>query len=191
MDPLNDTSPIRNGVDTATLMATVEALRARPELSRFEFRVRNRWESGAHCVGWIVGFHGADQEHRHRHGTTVHTDRPALLAGTDHGPTAVEYLLTAIAACLTGSLVNAAASSGVSLTKVESTVEGQIDMLGSLDPGSGAPRPGFQRIDVTVRIKGNAPPARLREIADLARASSPVYDVVAHGVPVTLAVEAG
>ena len=93
MDPLNDTAPTRNGVNTATLLATVEALRARPELSRFQFRVRNRWQSGTHSVGWISGFHGAEQEHRHRHETAVHTDLPAVLAGTDHGPTAVEDLL--------------------------------------------------------------------------------------------------
>ena len=32
-----------NGVDTATLFATIAAVRSQPELARFQFRVANRW----------------------------------------------------------------------------------------------------------------------------------------------------
>jgi hypothetical protein len=52
--------------------------------------------------------------------------------GNNHGPTPVEFLLHAIAACLTSGLANIAAARGVDLRHVESTVEGDIDLLGIL-----------------------------------------------------------
>ncbi len=39
---------IRNGVDTAQLFGTLDAVKAQPELAKFQFRVRNRWLGGSH-----------------------------------------------------------------------------------------------------------------------------------------------
>ena len=36
----------RNGVDTPTLLATLDVVKAQPELAKFQFRARNRWQSG-------------------------------------------------------------------------------------------------------------------------------------------------
>jgi hypothetical protein len=38
----------RNGVDTATLFATLDAVKQRPELGRCQFRASNIWIDGAH-----------------------------------------------------------------------------------------------------------------------------------------------
>ena len=38
----------RNGVDTAKLFATLDAVKAQPEAARFRFSVDNRWISGTH-----------------------------------------------------------------------------------------------------------------------------------------------
>ena len=35
-------NPIRNGVDTATLFATLDAVKSNNELAKFQFRVTNR-----------------------------------------------------------------------------------------------------------------------------------------------------
>jgi hypothetical protein len=54
------TSPvIRNGVDTATLFATLDAIKGDPELAKFQFRASNRWISGTHSESTIQGFFGA------------------------------------------------------------------------------------------------------------------------------------
>src|SRR4051794_9343862 len=42
------TSTIRNGVDTATMYATLDAIKAQPEIANFQFRARNTWLGGAH-----------------------------------------------------------------------------------------------------------------------------------------------
>ena len=41
-------APMRNGVDTATLFATLDAVKSSPEIAKFQFRASNRWVSGTH-----------------------------------------------------------------------------------------------------------------------------------------------
>ena len=60
------TSTIRNGVDTQQMYGTLDAIKAQPELGRFEFRARNEWIAGAHNRSRIQHFYGAGQEDRSR-----------------------------------------------------------------------------------------------------------------------------
>jgi len=49
------TRPALNGVDTPTLFATLDAVKASPELAKFQFRATNRWISGTHNRSTIRG----------------------------------------------------------------------------------------------------------------------------------------
>jgi RNA polymerase sigma-70 factor, ECF subfamily len=42
------TQTVRNGVDTATLFTTLDAIKAQPEIAAFTFRAQTRWLDGAH-----------------------------------------------------------------------------------------------------------------------------------------------
>ena len=181
---------LRNGVDTATLFATLDAVKQAPEAARFQFRAHNQWLSGTHNRSTIDGFFGVGEEREHERTFVFDADHPAVLVGNDNGPTPVEFVLHALAACLTAGLANIAAARGVRLTEVRSTVEGDIDLNGilGLDP---AVRNGYQQIAVRFTIRGDAPAATLREIVEQSRARSAVYDVVTSGVPVTIDVDAG
>ena len=180
----------RNGVDTPTLFATLDAVKAQPELAKFQFRATNRWISGTHSRSRIAGFYGAGQEDASRgDGFVFDADHPQVLVGRDHGPTPVEFVLHALAACLTAGLVNIAAARKVDLTEVESTVEGDIDLNGILGL-SDRVRNGYQGIRVSFRIKGAAPEETLRGLLAQSQARSAVYDVVTNGVPVDIQVEA-
>jgi OsmC-like protein len=137
--------PTRNGVDTATLFTTLDAVKGDPEIAKFRFRATNTWVSGTHNRSTIHGFHGAKQEITHRQPFTFTADHPPVLVGEDHGPTPAEYLLHALAACLTAGIATIAAARGVSLTEVSSTVEGDIDLLGILGL-SDQVRNGYQQI---------------------------------------------
>ena len=53
------TSTIRNGVDSATMYATLDAIKAQPELAKFQFRARNTWLGGAHNRTSIKDFYAA------------------------------------------------------------------------------------------------------------------------------------
>src|SRR5688572_7503754 len=125
--------PPRNGVDTPTLFATLDVVKGTPELAKFQFRATNRWINGTHNRTTIRGFYGAGQEDASRtEDFTYDADHPPVLVGGNNGPTPVEFILHALAACLTSGLANIAAARGVTLTSVESTVEGNIDLLGIL-----------------------------------------------------------
>ena len=178
-------STVRNGVDTATLFATLDAVKAAPEAARFQFRATNRWVSGTHSQGTMYGFFGVGEERSHEVPFTYDLDHPRVLVGADNGPTPTEYVLHALAGCLTAGLANIAAARGVELTEVTSTVEGDIDLNGilGLDPDV---RNGFQQIRVSFDIKGNAPAEKLREIVERSQARSAVFDVITNAVPVSL-----
>ena len=181
----------RNGVDTATLFATLDAVKAQPEIAKFQFRASNTWLSGTHNRSALSGFYGAMQEMEHKQVTTVDADHPAVLVGEDHAPTPVEYLLHAIAACLTAGIANVAAARGVDLRKVTSTVEGDIDLLGILGLSDGSVRNGYEQINVTFHIEGDADDATLRRIVEQSRDRSAVYDVLTKGTPVHVDVVTG
>ena len=175
---------IRNGVDTQQMYGTLDAIKAQPELGRFEFRARNHWIAGAHNRSTIQQFYGAGQEDTSRtEPFVVEAGEPAVLLGTDTGANPAEYLLHALAACLTTSLVYVAAARKVHLTEVESTLEGDMDVRGCLGV-SDEVRNGFTNIRVRFRVSGDAPEAKLREVVERAQARSAVFDMVSNGVPV-------
>ena len=175
---------IRNGVDSEQMYGTLDAIKADPSLGVFQFRATNRWVDGAHNRTTIKAFYGAGQEDATRpHAFTIDAGEPAILLGTDTGPNPAEALLHALAACLTTSLVYVAAARKVRLTKVESTLEGDMDVRGALGLSDDV-RNGFTNIKVHFEIQGDAPDEKLRELVERAKARSAVYDMVSHGVPV-------
>jgi uncharacterized OsmC-like protein len=179
----------RNGVDTPTLFATLDALRSQPELAKFQFRVSNRWVKGTKSRSRMESFTGAGGEHAHKQVFEYDADHHTVLVGTDEGPTPVEFLLHGLAACITAGIANIAAARGVTLTEVTSRVEGDIDLRGILGL-SNEVRNGYQRIRASFDIKGDAPAEKLREIVEQSRARSAVFDVLTNGVPVEVAVNA-
>ena len=184
-------SPRRNGVDVDTLFATLDAVKGQNDIAKFQFRARNTWQTGTHSRTEISGFHGAMQEMKHKYVTVVDADHPEVLVGTDLAPTPVEYLLHAIAACLTAGIGNIASARGVTLTHVSSTVEGDIDLLGILGLSDGSVRNGYEQLKVTFHIEGDADDETLRKIVEQSRRRSAVYDALANPTPITVEVVTG
>jgi uncharacterized OsmC-like protein len=180
------TETVRNGVDTATLFATLDAIKAQPEIARFQFRAQNRWIDGAHNRSTIKGFYAACSEDTTRASAfLLDAGEPAILLGTDTGPNPAEFLLHALAACVTTSLVFAAAARGVRLTSVESTLEGDLDVRGAMGLDEDY-RNGFEQIRMTVRIAGDAPAEKLRTIVQRGTDRSVVFDSITGGVPISV-----
>jgi uncharacterized OsmC-like protein len=183
---ISDTRPARNGVDVPTLFATVDAVRAQPDLAQFQFRARNEWISGTHNRSTIQGFFGAGQEDTSRaEPFSYDADHPAVLVGTGYGPTPVEFLLHAIAACLTSGLANIAAARGIALRRVASTVEGDIDLLAILGLSKSV-RNGYRQIRVTFDIDSDGTAEELAELLAQSRRRSAVYDVLTSGTEVVV-----
>jgi len=184
-------APIRNGVDTAQVFATLDAISEQPELARMEFRVSNRWIDGPHSRSTIQGFWGAGGEDTSREEAfVVDASEPPLLFGHNEAPNPAEYLLHALAGCLTLTIVNVAAVRKVVLYEVTSTLRGVLDSRGATGLDSSF-RNGFERIDVDFRIRGEAPVAKLEEIVERAKSRSVVYDMITNGVPVDVSADVG
>jgi uncharacterized OsmC-like protein len=179
----------RNGIDTPTLLDTINAVGAQPELAAFTWRATNRWQLGTHSRTTLATFRGAGGEQAHVREFTFDADHPVVLVGRDNGPTPIEFLLVALASCLTAGIGNIAAVRGVTLYEVESQLEGDMSLLGMLGL-SGTVRNGYEQIRVHFKIKGDAPEEKLRAIVEQSRARSAVYDVLTNGVSIALSVNA-
>jgi uncharacterized OsmC-like protein len=165
----------------------LDAIKGQPEIAKFQFRARNRWLSGAYNRSTIKDFYAAGGEDTSRtEAFVLDAGEPAILLGTDTGPNPAEYLLHALAACVTTSLVYSAAARGVRLTSVESTLEGDLDVQGALGINTEDYRNGYEQIRMTIRISGDAPAEKLRQVVQRGTDRSVVFDSIANGVPIAV-----
>ena len=177
-----------NGVDTPALFATINAVGAQPELAKFQFRAKSRWISGTHSESTMHGFFGAGGEQNHIDAYRPRAIiRPSCAAPTP-APSPVEWVLHALASCLTAGIGTIAAARGIKLNRVESTVEGDIDLRGVLGLSKEV-RNGYQGIKVSFEIDGDASPGSARKIVMQSKARSAVFDIVTNGVPVSIGVK--
>ena len=176
-----------NGVDVPTLLGTISTVGQMPELAKFEFRATGEWQTGTHSKAEINGFFGAGQEHERQETFVVEGDHPAVLCGADRAPTPVEYLLSALAACITAGIGNIASARQIGLKKVTTKVTGNIDLQGLLGLDDSV-RNGFQAIRAEVEIEGDAEAQKLRDIVRQSVARSAVFDMLKNGTNVEVAV---
>ena len=173
-----------NGVDTDALRQTIEAVKKNKGIAKFKFKATNKWIHGGHNRTTINEFYGAEQNHTRSNPYDLDADEPPVLLGEDQGANPVEYVLTALSACLTTSLVYHAAARGIRIDEVESHLEGDLDLRGFLGL-SDQIRKGYQNIRVRFKIKSDAEKAQLEELCQY----SPVYDIVSNPVPVSIEME--
>ena len=177
-----------NGVNVKELFKSIDALKQMPNLADFKFSLNNRWIDGGLNRSTIKNFYGLGQEQSARKEPYIlNADEPEILLGKDQAPNPVEYLLHAVAACVTSSIVYHAAARGITLHSVESRVEGDIDLRGFLGIDNSVPK-GYKKIRMMFVIKADVPEDQLQEIADLGKTYSPVYNTVTNGVQVEVKV---
>ena len=172
-----------NGISVPRLQETVSLIQAQPALAKFEFRFANRWLNGPRTRSTIRSFFGAGQTHQHESPIELNSDEPAVLLGSDQNANPGEYLMHALAACVTSAIAFHAAARGIVIEKIESTIEGDVDLRGFLDLDASV-RNGFEQIRLKLRIKADVPDAQLHELCNLGPKFSPVFDSLAKGVPV-------
>jgi uncharacterized OsmC-like protein len=177
-------STMTNGVDVTALSETLSLLNEKPTLGAFQFRASNRWVGGGLNRSTIQGFYGAGEEHRRPKAFTMTADEPPVLIGGDQGANPVEFVLHALAACLTTSLVYHAAARGIEIGAVSSELEGDIDVRGFMGLAPDV-RKGYSAVRVKMSVESAAPAATLETLAKF----SPVYDIVSNSLPVELSVE--
>lgn len=173
-----------NGVPTAKMFGTIAKLTAQPELAAFRFTARNTWVEGTASTSRIHEWHGVGADHQHVDEFAFTADHPTL--GHGHGPTPQEYVLHALAACITAGIATGAAARDIELHSVTSIVTGEIDVRGVLgvDPDV---RKGFSSIDVDFQIDADADEAQIEALIAAATKYSAVFDMLTSPTLVTVA----
>lgn len=188
-DTMQLTNTVRNGVDVTALMGAIQAIDEKPTLAKFVFRSKNVWLDGGHNRSTIEGFYGLEGEQNREVTFNLDADEPTALLGFDRGANPVEYVLHALAACVTTTAVYHAAARGIRIDEIESRLEGSLDLRGLLAM-PGATRNGYEQITVKMKIRGSAGIEELTDLIRFGQAHSPVFDIVSNGTKIDVQVEA-
>lgn len=176
---------IVNGVDVAHVVQVIDGIETDAALAKMQFRLKNSWLDGGLNRSSIKGFFGGGGEDSTRtEAFTVDSDEPRIMAGKDTAPNAMEFVLHALAGCLTSTMVYHAAVRNIEIEAIESELEGDMDVRGLLGL-SPTVRKGFQSVRVKIRARSAATAEELKDLALF----SPVYDIISTSLPVELSVE--
>ena len=173
-----------NGLDTAKMFETLEAIQSQPALARFQFRNRNRWIDGGENRSTIQGFYGAGREDDSRTEPFEFTNgEPPVLLGNNEGANPVEFLLHALAGCVTTTTVLHAAARGIHIESISTEMEGDLDLQGLLGLGNNV-FPGYAEIRMRMHIEADCSPEELDDLMAFTPSHSPVCATVSRPVPV-------
>ncbi|MFW2333300.1 OsmC family protein [Ilumatobacter sp.] len=173
----------RNGVPTDKLFGTIAKLKENGDLAAFRFSARNEWIEGTASRSTIFEWFGAGADQVHVDEYTFAADHPTL--GHGHGPTPQEYVLHALAACITAGIATGAAARKIDLTSVSSKVTGEIDVRGVLGIDADIRR-GFSSVAIEFDVQGDADRSVLDGLLAGATDYSAVYDMLTAATPVTV-----
>ena len=175
-----------NGLNVEQMVQTVDALKNDPQLAQFEFRARNQWITGGVNRSTIQDFYGAGAEDASRSEPFVYTNgEPPILLGNNEGGNPVEYLLHALAGCVTTTTVLHATARGIPIHKLSTVLVGDIDLQGLLALDDEAPV-GYRSIRIEMDIEADASDEEIEDLISFAKDHSPVCNTVCRPVPVTV-----
>jgi uncharacterized OsmC-like protein len=183
----NRPEPVRtNGLDMEALVGTVEAVKQEPSLGQFEFRATNRWINGGENRSRIKEFYGAGCEDESRMEAFEYTNgEPPVLLGANEGANPVEYLLHALAGCVTTTTVLHAAARGIQINRLSTELVGSIDVQGLLALDDSVPV-GYEQIQIKMDIEADCSDEELNDLVAFAQDHSPVCNTICRPVPVTV-----
>ncbi len=174
-----------NGVEVDQVMNVIDQIETDAAFAKMQFRVKNRWMGGGLNRSPIKDFYaGCEEDDTRAEDFVLDADEPAIIAGGDTAPDPVEYVLHALAGCLTTTMIYHAAVRGVVIEGVESELEGDLGVRGLFGLSNTAPK-RYRQVRVRMRVRSEAGAEQLRELAMY----SPVFDLVSASVPVDLVVE--
>jgi uncharacterized OsmC-like protein len=178
--------PIDNGVNVEALLGARDALSQAPAAAEFMWKATCTWQRGTHSRSIVDSFTGLGTEHRHTSTYTFDVDHPECFASADNGATPVEYVLVALAGCLTAGVASVAQHRGIQLRSITATVQGAMNVLGILgaDPDV---RNGFNQITVQFAIDADASRDDVEALLAQSQKRSAVFDVLAN--PTDIVVE--
>jgi len=182
----NNVNATRNGLPLVQMGETIGAIKQNPGIAEFEFRASNQWINGGENRSTIQGFFGACAEDESRTVAFEYTNgEPPVLLGNNEGANPVEYLLHALAGCVTTTTVLHATARGITIHKLSTELKGNIDVQGLLAMDDSV-AVGYESIEIKMHIEADCSEDDLNELIAFAKDHSPVCSTVCKPVPVTL-----
>jgi uncharacterized OsmC-like protein len=115
-------------------------------------------------------------------------DEPPVLLGDNTAPNPSEIVLGALGSCLVVGIQANAAAKGISLTKLEIALEGDINIVSTWGTGElDKPQIGFTDVRVKVDIDGDADRETLEAMVHHANTWSPVSTTLSNPISVSVA----
>ena len=175
----SNTTNVDNGVNVEAVLGAREAMTAAPAAAAFQWRAKSTWKNGTHSTTSFNDYFGAGEEQSHRQEYVLDTDHPELFAAEDNGVTPIEMVMAGLAGCLTAGIASIATNRGIQLHSVEATLEGDMDMQGTLgiDPDV---RNGFSELRVTYKVDADATADEIAALVAQSQKRSPVFDALAN-----------
>jgi len=175
-----------NGLDVQTALDTIEAIKADASLARFQFRARNTWIDGGENRSVIRDFYGAGREDDSRSVAFEFTNgEPPVLLGNNEGANPVEFLLHALAGCVTTTFVLHAMARGIEIRELSTQLEGDLDLRGLLGLDDSV-SPGYEQIRIKMNVQANCSDEALDDLLAYTQQHSPVCNTVCRPVPVAI-----
>jgi len=179
-------STYMNGLDVQAAFDTIDAIKADAKLARFQFRARNVWIDGGVNRSTIRYFYGAGREDESRTTDFVFTNgEPPVLPGNNEGANPVEFLLHALAGCVTTTFILHAAARGITIQELSTELEGDLDVRGLLGLDDSV-SPGYEQIRIRMNVKAACSDDELDDLLAYTQRHSPVCNTVCHPVPVKI-----
>lgn len=175
-----------NGLDVKAAFDTIDAIKADSGLAKFQFRASNTWIDAGVNRSTIRDFYGAGREDDPRTTAFEFTNgEPPVLLGNNEGANPVEFLLHALAGCVTTTFVLHATARGIRIEELSTELEGDLDVQGLLGLDESV-SPGYEQIRIRMHVKADCSDEQLDDLLAYTQRHSPVCNTVCRPVPVMI-----
>jgi uncharacterized OsmC-like protein len=134
----------------------------------------------------IRDFYGAGREDTSRSSSFEFTNgEPPVLLGNNEGANPVEFLLHALAGCVTTTFVLHAMARGIAIKELSTELAGDLDLQGLLGLDDNV-SPAYEQIRIRMHVKADCSDKELDDLLAYAQQHSPVCNTVCRPVPVVI-----
>jgi len=158
-----------NDINLPALMETIEAINSDPEKGKVQFSVSSAWQGQTRIESTVNSYNLGGERIPRSH--KIVSDEPIELLGKDQAPNPQELLFAAMNSCMMVGYSAYAAVEGIQLEKLEIETTGELDLRGFLGLDENV-KPGYESLQFTVHIKGDATPEQFQRLHEKVQKTS-------------------
>jgi len=170
-----------NGINVDDLFTLIDDVKREPAKGKTNWHVTTIWQGQTRSRAEIESYEIGGEAVPRRF--SIDIDEPLELGGSNRFANPQDHLIAALNACMMVGYVAQCAVRGIALESLAIETDGEIDLRGFLGIDPAVPR-GYEKLNYTVRIKGNGTSEQFAEVHQAVMATSPNFYALSR--PVTL-----